>query len=108
MTSFSAVGVSTMIKLGRAVQRLGLMAGTGAGTSPAPASAMSDGKPAELGVSAFRPDAGRVDACWSNLPGPSRRIVVEPIEVPAQPVQVPTKAPAEPAERPEGQPVPAR
>ena len=35
-----------------------------------------------------------------NLPGPSRRIIVEPIEVPAQPVQVPEKAPAEPAREP--------
>jgi hypothetical protein len=35
-----------------------------------------------------------------NLPGPSRRIVVEPIEVPAEPVQVPTETPAEPADEP--------
>jgi hypothetical protein len=42
-----------------------------------------------------------------NLPGPSRRIVVEPIEVPAQPVQVPAQPPAEPVESPEGEPVPA-
>ena len=43
----------------------------------------------------------------SNLPGPSRRIEVEPIAVPAQPVQVPAEPPAEPAERPESEPVPA-
>jgi hypothetical protein len=42
-----------------------------------------------------------------NLPGPSRRIVVEPIEVPAQPVQVPAEPPAEPVERPETEPAPA-
>jgi hypothetical protein len=42
-----------------------------------------------------------------NLPGPSRRIVVEPIEVPAPPVQVPAEPPAEPVESPAGEPVPA-
>jgi hypothetical protein len=44
-----------------------------------------------------------------NLPGPSRRIVVEPIEAPVEPVQVPGKSPVEPARRPEDEPaVPAR
>lgn len=43
-----------------------------------------------------------------NLPGPSRRIVVEPIEAPAQPEQVPMEAPADPAGLPEGEPVPGR
>ena len=43
-----------------------------------------------------------------SLPGPSRRIVVEPIEAPAQPEQVPTEAPADPAGLPEGEPVPGR
>jgi hypothetical protein len=47
---------------------------------------------------------GRVGAIGDNLPGPSRRIVVEPIEVPPQPAQDPTDAPAEPAD----DPVPAR
>jgi hypothetical protein len=44
-----------------------------------------------------------------NLPGPSRRILVEPIEVPVQPVHVLEKSPAEPARRPEDEPAaPAR
>jgi hypothetical protein len=44
-----------------------------------------------------------------NLPGPSRRILVEPIEVPKQPVHVPEKSPAEPARHPEDEPAaPAR
>jgi hypothetical protein len=46
-------------------------------------------------MTSFHPSRG-------NLPGPSRRIVVEPIEAPAEPV------PAEPVERPESEPVPAR
>jgi hypothetical protein len=41
-----------------------------------------------------------------SLPGPSRRIVVEPIEAPTQPEQVPAEPTTEPA--PEGEPVPAR
>jgi hypothetical protein len=43
-----------------------------------------------------------------SFPGPSRRIVVEPIEAPSQPEQVPTETPADPADRPEGEPVPVR
>ena len=46
--------------------------------------------------------------CHGNLPGPSRRIVVEPIEIPAEPARVPTKAPADPARQPEDEPAPAR
>jgi hypothetical protein len=46
------------------------------------------------------------DVPVSTLPGPSRRIIVEPVTVPAPPEQVPVVAPeVEPAERPE--PVPA-
>jgi hypothetical protein len=52
--------------------------------------------------------AGCVVPFRGNLPGPSRRIVVEPIEVPAQPVQVPTGPPVEPVELPGDEPVPAR
>lgn len=80
MTSFAVIGLSAMIELARTAQRPGAV------------------PPSAEGVAAFR----------SNLPGPSRRIVVEPIKVPAQPVQVPTEAPAEPARRPQGEPVPAR
>jgi hypothetical protein len=43
-------------------------------------------------------------ACRGNLPGPSRRIVVEPIEIPAEPDHVP----AQPAGEPEDEPAPAR
>jgi hypothetical protein len=46
--------------------------------------------------------------CHGNLPGPSRRIVVEPIEIPGEPGHVPAKAPAEPARQPEDEPAPAR
>ena len=46
--------------------------------------------------------------CRGNLPGPSRRIVVEPIEIPAEPVHVPVKAPPEPARQPDDEPAPAR
>jgi hypothetical protein len=53
-------------------------------------------------VVAERPE--RVAPLRSSLPGPSRRIVVEPVEDPTRPAP----APAEPAERPEGEPVPAR
>lgn len=42
----------------------------------------------------------------ANLPGPSRRIVVEPIEVP-EPATVPAEPAVEPADRPDDQPVPA-
>lgn len=44
----------------------------------------------------------------AGFPGPSRRIVVEPIEAPVEPVRVPPPAPSrEPAARPD-EPVPAR
>jgi hypothetical protein len=46
--------------------------------------------------------------CRGNLPGPSRRIVVEPIEIPAEPGHVPAKAPPEPARQPDDEPAPAR
>jgi hypothetical protein len=53
--------------------------------------------------------AERVAPCRGNLPGPSRRILVEPIEVPAPPLEAPEKPPAEPAVRPDDEPaVPAR
>lgn len=107
MTSVTVVGVCAMVEPGRAVQRPGVVADAEAGTSSGPACAAPDGQPDELGASVLRFGAGRVAATRGNLPGPSRRIVVEPIEVPAQPDQVPTKAPAEPARPPEGQPVPA-
>jgi hypothetical protein len=45
----------------------------------------------------------------ANLPGPSRRITVEPIRVPAEPREVPERPPAEePARTPEREPEPAR
>jgi hypothetical protein len=47
----------------------------------------------------------------ANLPGPSRRITVEPIEVPASPEQEPTPGPApveEPVRAPEREPAPVR
>jgi hypothetical protein len=47
-----------------------------------------------------------VAAIRANLPGPSRRIVVEPIEAP-EPVAVPEAPAVEPADRPDDQPVPA-
>ncbi len=45
-----------------------------------------------------------------TLPGPSRTIIVEPIEVPAEPARLPETAPAEPDRLPEKEPVegPAR
>ena len=43
----------------------------------------------------------------ANLPGPSRRIVVEPIETP-QPDGVPGGIPAEPADHPDSEPVPTQ
>lgn len=43
-----------------------------------------------------------------NLPGPSRRIEVEPIEIPAGPAPTPQEAPGEPVEPPEREPAPAR
>ena len=55
-------------------------------------------------VVAHRPERGA--PLRGSLPGPSRRIVVEPIEAPTQPEQVPAEPPAQPA--PEGEPVPAR
>lgn len=66
-------------------------------------------------ASAMQKRAVRVLDCASdsaefrgNLPGPSRRIVVEPIEIPAEPSRVPAEAPAEPARQPEDEPAPAR
>jgi hypothetical protein len=45
----------------------------------------------------------------ANLPGPSRRIIVEPIRVPAEPRELPAAPPAEePVGPPEREPVPAR
>ena len=48
----------------------------------------------------------RIDA---DLPGPSRRITVEPVRAPAPPVEAPEPAPIEePAHAPEREPAPAR
>jgi hypothetical protein len=48
----------------------------------------------------------------ASLPGPSRRITVEPIRVPAEPKEIPSRQPSEAPERPERsperEPVPAR
>jgi hypothetical protein len=48
----------------------------------------------------------------ASLPGPARRITVEPIRVPATPKVVPSRGPSEPPKRPERsperEPVPAR
>jgi len=112
MTSFAVIGLSAMIEHSRTAQRPRVADGAGAGTSIALARASSDGQPDHVGSAvppgAVPPSAEGVAAFRGNLPGPSRRIVVEPIEVPAQPVQVPTEAPAEPAGRPEGEPAPTR
>jgi hypothetical protein len=44
-----------------------------------------------------------------SLPGPARRITVEPIRIPTAPKIVPVERPAEEPERvPEREPVPAR
>lgn len=43
----------------------------------------------------------------STLPGPSRRITVEPVEAPVSPVPVPEKSPPSPVTRPDAEPVPA-
>ena len=40
-----------------------------------------------------------------TLPGPSRTIIVEPIEVPAEPARRPETAPAEPERLPDQEPV---
>ena len=42
--------------------------------------------------------------CRGNLPGPSRRIVVEPIEIPAEPGHVPAKARPRPHQSPHANP----
>jgi hypothetical protein len=47
----------------------------------------------------------------ANLPGPSRRITVEPIQVPTAPEHEPAPAPApveEPVRAPEREPAPVR
>jgi len=41
----------------------------------------------------------------NNLPGPSRRITVEPVETPGPPIDVPDPTPAEPARSPQEEPV---
>jgi hypothetical protein len=52
-----------------------------------------------------------VDPCALDLPGPSRRIVIEPLRTPEPPPREPDRAPApEPAEHPatpEREPQPA-
>jgi len=45
------------------------------------------------------------DPLRAGLPGPSRRIVVEPVEVPVSPTEVPV-APAQPAPAPAPDPAP--
>jgi len=57
--------------------------------------------------------SGRTSACIrrieANLPGPSRRITVEPIQIPEQPRVEPDPTPVqEPVRTPEREPVPAR
>ena len=45
----------------------------------------------------------------ASLPGPSRRITVEPIRIPSEPKPIPDPSPAEQPERaPECEPVPVR
>lgn len=48
---------------------------------------------------------GRASAPRGSLPGPSRRITVEPIRTPSEPKPVPAPSPAE---QPEREPVPVR
>jgi hypothetical protein len=56
----------------------------------------------------------RRPACFTrqvrgSFPGPSRRITVEPIRIPAKPKIVPSTPPVkQPARRPAREPVPAR
>jgi enolase len=97
----------TMIELGTLNPvRLGANAFAGTLMMLAQTHASSTGQPEVKMLVAH--NAGCAVPFRSNLPGPSRRIVVEPIEVPAQPVQVPETTPAEPAGHPEDEPVPAR
>jgi hypothetical protein len=60
-------------------------------------------------MSAVRRTLGFVGQPRASLPGPSRRITVEPIRVPAEPKTVPNTQPVEEPERvPEREPVPSR
>ena len=43
-----------------------------------------------------------------NLPGPSRRITVEPVVPPGPPIDVPDPTPVEPARHPQEEPVGGR
>jgi hypothetical protein len=106
MTAFTVRGIA-MIELDRTVHQAKVVADAVAGVSTAPAHGMWTGQ-SDVVIADVAHSAGCVVPFQGSLPGPSRRIVVEPIEIPAQPVQVPTETPAEPAGRPEGQPVPAR
>ena len=62
----------------------------------------------EVEVSVRTSIADQVVPPRGNLPGPSRRIVVEPIEAPVEPPRLPAEPPAEPLVRPDDEPVPAR
>lgn len=63
-------------------------------------------------MSALRRVSSSACCVRASLPGPSRRITVEPIRVPTGPKEIPTKQPSEEPERtersPEREPVPAR
>ena len=59
----------------------------------------------------FGRTSARVRRIEANLPGPSRRITVEPIEIPERPRVDPDPDPTpvhEPVQPPEREPVPAR